>query len=161
MPDKYEPGSHNAIGIAGLSAGIRWVLSEGVGKLAAHEKELSATFVDRIANVAGLRYFGPRGVRDRVGVFSVRIADLAPEDLSAILETYYGILTRSGLHCAPLAHQAIGTAASGGTTRISFGAFHSLQDVNSVADALVDITRTTRSSRTTSSHDQQLEFENV
>jgi cysteine desulfurase family protein len=161
MPDKYEPGSHNAIGIAGLSAGIKWVLSEGVAKLAAHESELCATFINRIGNVADLRYFGPRGVMDRMGLFSVRIADLAPEELSAILETYYGILTRSGLHCAPLAHQAIGTAASGGTTRISFGSFHSLQDVNFVADALVDITRTTRSGRINSSHDQRLEFENV
>jgi len=161
MPDKYEPGSQNAIGITGLSAGIKWVLSEGVGKLAAHERELCATFIDRIGNVAGLRYFGPRGVRDRVGVFSVRIADLAPEELSAILETYYGILTRSGIHCAPLAHQAIGTAASGGTTRISFGAFHTLQDADSVANALMDITRTTRCSGTTSSHGQNLEFENV
>jgi hypothetical protein len=76
----------------------QWVLCEGVGKLAAHERKLCATFIDRITSVAGLRYFSPRGVRDRVGVFSVRIEDLAPEELSAILETYYGILTRSGIH---------------------------------------------------------------
>jgi selenocysteine lyase/cysteine desulfurase len=59
-----------------------------------------------------------------------------------VLESNYGILTRSGIHCAPLIHQAIGTAASGGTTRLSFGPFLSGQDVNYAADALADIAAT-------------------
>jgi cysteine desulfurase/selenocysteine lyase len=142
LPDKYEPGSHNAIGIIGLSEGVQWVLSQGVENLAARETELCGTFIDGISDVEGLSYFGPRGVKNRLGVFSVKVETLDPHELAMVLESNYGILTRSGIHCAPLIHQAIGTAASGGTTRLSFGPFLSGQDVNYVADALADIAAT-------------------
>jgi cysteine desulfurase/selenocysteine lyase len=142
LPDKYEPGSHNAIGIIGLSEGVQWVLSQGVENLAARETELCGTFIDGISDVEGLSYFGPRGVKNRLGVFSVKVETLDPHELAMVLESNYGILTRSGIHCAPLIHQAIGTAASGGTTRLSFGPFLSGQDVNYAADALADIAAT-------------------
>jgi selenocysteine lyase/cysteine desulfurase len=89
--------------------------------------------------VEGLTYFGPRGVSHRVGVFSIRIEGLDPHELAAVLETHYGILTRPGLHCAPLAHQALGTTAHRGTTRLSFGPFLSVQDIHYAADALAEI----------------------
>ncbi len=139
LPDKYEPGSHNAIGIIGLSEGVQWVLSQGIENIATRETELCGTFIDGIEGVEGLSYFGPRGVKNRLGVFSVKIETLDPHELAMILESNYGILTRAGIHCAPLIHQAIGTAASGGTTRLSFGPFLSGQDVNFAADALADI----------------------
>jgi cysteine desulfurase / selenocysteine lyase len=142
LPDKYEPGSHNAIGIIGLSEGVQWVLSQGVENLAARETELCGTFIDGISDVEGLSYFGPRGVKNRLGVFSVKVETLDPHELAMVLESNYGILTRSGIHCAPLIHEAIGTAASGGTTRLSFGPFLSGQDVNYAADALADIAAT-------------------
>src|SRR4051812_9740316 len=130
LPDKYEPGSHNAIGIIGLSEGVKWILEQGVSKLHAREMELISTFIEGVGDIEGLTYFGPQGVRNRVGVFSVRIEGYEPQELSAILETSYGILIRSGIHCAPLAHQAIGTASIGGTTRFSFGPFVTPQDVS-------------------------------
>jgi cysteine desulfurase family protein len=136
LPDKYEPGSHNAIGIIGLGAAVRWVAGQTVEKLAAHDRDLIGTFLDGIADVDTIRYFGPRGVRNRVGVFSVVVAGFTPAQLAAELETQFGILTRPGLHCAPLAHRAIGTADTGGTTRLSFGPFLSPQDVQYAADAL-------------------------
>ena len=139
MPDKYEPGSHNAIGIVGLSEGVRWVLERTVDKLAAEELDLVRTFLEGVSDIPGLTYFGPQGVRNRIGVFSVRIEGYDPHELSAVLEGSYGILTRSGIHCAPLAHGAIGTADCGGTTRISFSPFHSKQDVKFVTDALADV----------------------
>jgi len=150
VPDKYESGSHNAIGIAGLSEGVRWVLERGVSAIADHEKDLMSTFIEGISDIEGLRYFGPRGVRDRVGVFSIRIAGLEPQELGAVLESEYGILSRSGIHCAPLAHEAIGTAKDGGTTRLSFGPFLSLLDVTYAADALADIAIKMRDQHTTS-----------
>ena len=139
MPDKYEPGSHNAIGIIGLSQGVQWVLDQAVKKLERHQMDLVRTFIDGMADVEGLRYFGPKGVSHRTGVFSVRVDGFEPQELSAALEASFGILTRSGLHCAPLAHQAIGTANLGGTTRLSFGPFLSPQDVNFATDALADL----------------------
>lgn len=145
MPDKFEAGTQNAIGIVGLSEGIRWVLEKGVDAIAAHDLDLVRTFIEGVSNVDGLHYYGPRGVRDRLGVFSVRIEGLDPYELAAILESSYGILTRPGLHCAPLAHAALGTLAYGGTTRLSFGPFLTKQDVYFSTEALADIatTRTT------------------
>ena len=139
MPDKYEPGSHNAIGIIGLSEGVRWVAEQTVEKLASHELDLVRSFIEGVGDVEGLTYYGPQGVRSRIGVFSVRVDGYEPQELSAILESHYGILTRSGIHCAPLAHEAIGTASSGGTTRLSFGPFLSVQDVKFATDALAEI----------------------
>jgi len=139
LPDKYEPGSHNAIGIAGLSAGVAWVLNQTVEKLHAHEMDLVRTFIEGVSGIEGLTYFGPQGVRHRVGVFSVRVEGLSPMDLSAALEKDFGILTRPGLHCAPLIHEALGTTQHGGTTRLSFGPFLSKQDVKYATDALAEV----------------------
>ena len=139
LPDKYEPGSHNAIGIIGLSEGVQWVLDQGIENLARHQTELCGTFIDGIGDVDGLNYFGPRGVRNRLGVFSVKIQGMDPHELAAVLESGYGVLTRAGIHCAPAAHLAIGTSSDGGTTRLSFGPFLNAKDVQFAADALADI----------------------
>jgi cysteine desulfurase family protein len=139
MPDKFEPGSHNAIGIAGLSAGVQWVLDNTIDAIAAEELDLVRTFIDGVSDIDGLRYFGPQGVKHRLGVFSVRIHGIDPQELAGVLEANFGILSRAGLHCAPLAHRAIGTLDSGGTTRVSFGPFLSKQDVKFATDALADI----------------------
>ena len=139
MPDKYEPGSHNAIGLVGLLEGVKYVLDRTVEKLAAHDLDLVRTFIDGVSNIDGLTYFGPQGVRNRLGVFTVRIDGYDPHELSAILEGQFGILTRSGIHCAPLAHAAIGTLDGGGATRLSFGPFLSKQDVKFATDALGDV----------------------
>jgi cysteine desulfurase/selenocysteine lyase len=139
MPDKYEPGSHNAIGIIGLSEGVKWVTDQTVEALYARDRDLTRAFLEGISDIEGLTYYGPHGVRDRIGVFSVRVEGYEPHELSAVLESSFGILTRSGIHCAPLAHAAIGTAELGGTTRLSFGPFLSVQDVAYATDALAQI----------------------
>jgi cysteine desulfurase family protein len=139
LPDKYEAGSHNAPGVIGLLGGVRWVLGQTVEKLHAHDQGLVRTFLDGVSGCEGIEYFGPRGVANRIGVFSVRVAGYEPQELSAALESSFGILTRSGLHCAPHAHGTIGTISRGGTTRFSFGPFLQPQDVKFAADALADI----------------------
>jgi cysteine desulfurase/selenocysteine lyase len=138
-PDKFEAGSHNAPGIAGLLAGVRWVLSRGVENLRQHELHLCRRMIDGLRQIRGLRFFGPHQAQQRVGVFSVRVEGLTPEELSAALEERFGILTRSGLHCAPLAHRTIGTAASGGTTRFSFGPFLEEEDIDTALEALAQL----------------------
>ncbi|MFH1745785.1 MAG: aminotransferase class V-fold PLP-dependent enzyme [Planctomycetota bacterium] len=140
-PDKYEPGSHNAVGLAGLLAAVRWILERSVSELREHEKQLCARMIAGLDGVEGLRWFGPRQVDQRVGVFSIRLPGLEPSELSALLEERYGILTRGGLHCAPLAHQTIGTYATGGTTRLSLGPFLRLPDIDAAVDALAEITQ--------------------
>src|SRR5258707_254511 len=66
LPDKFEPGSHNAIGIIGLSEGVNWILDQTIEKLAAHDMELVRTFLEGASNIEGLTYFGPQGVRNRI-----------------------------------------------------------------------------------------------
>lgn len=139
LPDRYEPGSHNAIGLAGLLAGVRWVRERGLDHIATHEASLVKTFIAGISDVEGLHYFGPQGVADRIGVFSLRIDGFDPHELSAALESGYGILTRSGIHCAPFIHQALGSLAAGGATRLSFGPFLTPQDIAFATDALAQI----------------------
>lgn len=139
MPDKYEAGSHNAIGIAGLGAGLKWLLDQTIQKIHADEQTLVRTFIDGVSRIDGLTYYGPPGVKDRIGVFSVRVEGYEPVELAKALEHDFGILTRPGLHCAPHIHETIGTATQGGTTRLSFGPFLSVQDIQYATDALAQI----------------------
>ncbi len=138
MPDRFEPGSHNAPGIIGLSQGVKWILNKGVDELWRHQRELIRLMIERLADgMPGLRLFGPQGIENRVGVFSIRIDGFDdPQSLSDVLEKDFGLLTRSGIHCAPLAHQTIGTDQVGGTTRLSFGPFTTQEDVLYICDSL-------------------------
>jgi selenocysteine lyase/cysteine desulfurase len=139
MPDKFESGSHNAIGIAGLSEGVYWILKKTVAALWTHDQNLCKTFMEAVDGCEGLRYLGPQGIKHRMGVFSVQVAGMEPLKLSARLEDEFGILTRAGLHCAPMAHQTLGTVAAGGTARLSFGPFLHLPEIQFVADALASV----------------------
>lgn len=138
MPDKYEIGSHNAVGIAGLLEGVNWLLQRGVESLRAHDVALCERFLDATADVAGLTVFGPREIGHRTGVFSVAVDGVSPGELAGLLERDFGVLTRPGIHCAPLAHRTIGTHPEG-TCRLSFGPFTTLEQVSAAADALTQI----------------------
>ena len=138
MPDRFEIGSHNAIGLAGLAEGVGWVLARGVAALRHHDVDLSKRFLEQTGEIPALTVYGPDDLTIRTGVFSVNVAGLTPNELAAALEAEFGVLTRPGVHCAPLAHQTIGTHPTG-TCRLSFGAFTTAADVDHAAAALVAI----------------------
>jgi len=138
MPDRFEIGSHNAIGLAGLSEGVAWVAQRGVASLQAHDQALGRRFLERTEDAAGLTVYGPTDVSARTGVFSVNVAGLSPVELAELLEADFGVLTRPGVHCAPLAHRTLGTYPAG-TCRLSFGPFTKPDDVDHAADALATI----------------------
>jgi cysteine desulfurase family protein len=141
LPDKYEVGSHNAIGIAGLNAAAGWILDRTVLSLRQHDRQLGERFAQDLDAIDGLHWYGPRDLEKRIGVFSVRLDGYGPDELSSALEAQFGILTRSGLHCAPWAHKTIGTLEFGGTTRLSFGPFLTIQDIDHALDALSKLAR--------------------
>ena len=141
LPDRFESGTHNAIGIAGLLAGVRWLRGQGPDRLLAHERALAEMFLKGIEGIPGLTRYGPRDPARRVGVISLRLEGFDPQELSAALESGYGILTRSGIHCAPLLHRLIGTLAAGGTTRFSVGPFTTPQDIHRATQALAELAR--------------------
>lgn len=143
MPDRFEAGSHNAIGILGLSEGVQWILERGIDNLWAHEQQLCRVMLDGLneaQQAPGLTIYGPPTLEHRCGVFSVRVAGYdQPNALAEALEREFGILTRPGIHCAPLAHQTIGTHGVGGTTRFSFGPFLTEDDVRHAVAALATL----------------------
>lgn len=144
MPDRFEPGSHNTLGLVGLSEGVAYIIQRGIADLADHQRQLIDAFLTALdkADAPALHMYGPPTAAHRCGVFSVRIDGFdAPADLSAALEDEFGILTRSGLHCAPGAHRTIGTNTLGGTTRLSFGPFLTADDVRFAAESLAALAR--------------------
>ena len=142
LPDRFEAGSHNAVGIIGLSAGVAWLLERGIEQIWQHEQRLMEIMVSGLSDIPGLTLYGPQGCEDRTGVFSVRVAGIGtPQDLSNRLEMEHGLLTRSGLHCAPLAHRTVGTAQLGGTTRLSFGPFLQVADIERALQGLAAVAR--------------------
>ncbi|MBN2128637.1 MAG: aminotransferase class V-fold PLP-dependent enzyme, partial [Sedimentisphaerales bacterium] len=139
LPDRYESGSHNLLGIAGLAEGVAWVLKRTPEQLRNHERRLMQAFLDGTKDCPGLTVYGPKDIDHRVGVFSVAIEGYSPTELAAVLEEQFGLLTRPGLHCAPFAHRTLGTLDAGGTTRFSFGPFLQVSDVQNATNALHQI----------------------
>ncbi len=142
MPTKYEAGSHNAVGIAGLSAGVQWLLDRGVASLREHERRLTAIALARLAAMAGqgVRILGSVDPAVRVGVVSFTHDHLSPEAIAERLEHDHGVLVRAGVHCAPRAHQWLGTLDGRddmqGAVRMSFGPFLSESDIGRACDAV-------------------------
>lgn len=117
LPERLEAGTQNTPGICGLSAGIGYVLGEGIESIFGKTLHMTRYCTDGLKNIDGVRVYGDYGVKAPVVLFNKE--GIAPEQLSAALSEL-GICTRSGLHCAPTAHEALGTGKSGGV-RVSFG----------------------------------------
>jgi selenocysteine lyase/cysteine desulfurase len=139
LPDKYESGNHNAPGLVGLEAGLAWLAEQKPGQLRQHEMELTAKFLEGINSLSNIQVHGPNDPERQVGVVSVTVAGYEPQVLASILDENFQIQIRSGLHCAPLAHQTLGTLASGGTARFSFGPFTTNEHIEAAVEALREI----------------------
>lgn len=139
MPDRYEAGNLNVPGLVGLGAGLKSVLDRGAAELREHQIGLTRSLLEGLAEIPQVTMYGPREAERRVGVVSIGMAEIEPQDLAAILESSYRIQVRAGLHCAPRMHGALGTLRSGGTVRISFGPSNSQEDVTAILVALREI----------------------
>lgn len=137
-PDKYEPGSHNALGIAGLKAALEFLLKEGIEKIRAHKKAITGCFLKGLEKIQYVKYFGPRNVDDQVGVVSLSVEGYTPETVADRLFSGYGIMTRYGLHCAPGAHRLTGTYPKG-AVRFSFSCLNKMADVEKALKAVREI----------------------
>jgi cysteine desulfurase/selenocysteine lyase len=141
MPDRFESGSHNAIGIAGLNAALGFLLEQDFDTIVAREQKLYQSFLAETNDIEGLTVYGPKNPDERIGVFSITLEGHKPLELSKTLEEQFALLTRPGLHCAPFAHQAIGTFDSGGTTRLSTGHFTTQEQITQATNALKQLTQ--------------------
>lgn len=140
MPDKFESGTLNVIGIAGLAAGISFINSTGMEVMRNREKELTGMFLHGILNVDGLKVYGPPSDSARTSVVAFNFERINSSDASQIFEEEYGILSRAGLHCAPSAHKTIGSFP-GGTNRFSFSFFNTEKEINTAIDAVRNLAK--------------------
>lgn len=137
LPDRLEAGTHNVTGIAGLNAGVRYILERGTGSIREHERRLLDTAVRELFGANRLRLFYSQDSALQSGVLSVLPEEMYCEDLGDRLSEN-GVAVRTGLHCAPAAHKTVGTLETG-TVRLSFSPFNSTSEVTKAAGIIKKI----------------------
>jgi cysteine desulfurase family protein len=138
LPDAHESGTLNVAGIAGLAAGVSFVREIGVDHIRAHERKLVSHFLEGISEIARLTAYGPANPSARCGIVSFNIEGCVPSEVGLILDESFGIMARTGLHCAPSAHRTLGTFPHG-AVRFSFGWFNTAGEVDVALQALREI----------------------
>lgn len=135
FPDRLESGTLNTPGIAGLGAGVDFLLRTGVEHVRRHERRLTDLLLAGLREIPGITIYGPTDSSRQTGVVAVNLAGLECGELSWLLDQQYGIITRSGLHCAPWAHQTVGTLQTG-ACRFSVGYFNTPEQIAATLDAV-------------------------
>ena len=140
LPDKYECGTPNTPGIAGLGEGVRFVLDKGVDAIRQHEMMLTRSLLEGLEDIEEINVYGPKNPREQTPTVSINIEGKEPSEVGYRLDREFDIMTRVGLHCNPGAHKTIGTFPRG-TVRLSMGYFNTREEVDQVLEALRTIAR--------------------
>lgn len=140
LPDRFESGTQNVVGLAGLGAGLKWLLNKGIQEIHQQEEILSAYLLQGLQEIPGLTIFGPKNASQQTATVAINMEGYSPAELGLTLDDEFGILCRVGLHCAPAAHRSLGTFPTG-SVRISMGVFHQQQDVEYLLGVLRKISR--------------------
>lgn len=135
LPDKFEYGTPNTPGIIGLTKGIEFINKEGINTIREKEEYLCKYALENLLNMDKVVLYGSKDFQNRTATISFNLKNIDPSELGFILDSDYNIITRTGLHCAPLAHKTLGSFPSG-SIRVSFGYFNSINDINRLLDAL-------------------------
>lgn len=137
LPDRLEAGTHNVSGIAGLEQGLKYLMSKPQNAILSHEQNLCSAFANRASRIPGIKLFFNEGMKYQTGVLSLYSEHM---DCDVIAERLgkEGICVRAGLHCAPTAHETVGTIEKG-TVRFSFSPFNTMSEVNFAAETLKKI----------------------
>jgi cysteine desulfurase family protein len=134
-PDRYESGTLNGMGVAGLGAAAEYLRDVGIERVEARLAELGRRFRAALAGIDGMILYGPADAGDSVGILSLNIAGIPCATVGRLIDDEWGVMTRAGLHCAPAAHRTLGTAP-GGTLRFSWGFDTSEEDIDTAVEAL-------------------------
>ncbi len=132
-PDRYESGTPNLPGLAGLGEGIGYILETGMNRILDHELGLARYLENELRQIPGVRLFEPE--RRGSGTISLVVEGMNPSDTGSILDQAFDIAVRTGLHCAPLAHRTLG-AFPEGTVRVSPGFSTNVEDIEHFLNAL-------------------------
>lgn len=143
LPDRLESGTLNAIGIAGLGAAVAELVKTGIDNIAAHKRSLVAALLRGAGAIPGITVYGPADPAANAGVVSLNFDGVVCSEAGLALDRAFGILTRTGLHCAPAAHRTIGTVPRG-TVRFSVSQFTTKEEIDQVVCALAQIAEKAR-----------------
>lgn len=136
MPDGFEAGTHNLPGIAGLKAGVEFILERGIAAIRRHEQSLIMEAEQLLRRIPGVTIYGPKDPGLRASVLSFNLAGIDASLLAAQLDHDFDIAVRAGLHCAPQAHRTLGTLPEG-TLRISPGWFTTREEIAFFSEAVI------------------------
>ncbi|MEE8418530.1 MAG: aminotransferase class V-fold PLP-dependent enzyme [Dehalococcoidales bacterium] len=140
LPYKFECGTANTVGIAGLAAGLNFISREGREKVLTHEQELNARLIEGLSQIDGVTVHGAQRSEEQAPIISFNIAGTDPGEVGAILDQAFDIKVRAGLHCAPVAHKTLGTFPAG-TVRVSPGYFNTREQIEETLEAIKRIAR--------------------
>lgn len=138
LPDKYESGTMNLPGIVGLHTALEYLEKVGISKIHRKKMELTEYFLKELKKLSDIRVVGRQGIEDRVAVISLDFQKTDNAIAAFQLESEYGIMTRVGLHCAPVAHKSLGTYPQG-TVRFAFSAQNTFEEIDILLKALQNI----------------------
>lgn len=138
LPDKYESGTMNLPGIIGLHAALKYLQNTGINNIHKKKMELTAYFLQELKNISGVRVVGKQEIENRTAVISLDFENVDNAVAAFQLESEYGIMTRVGLHCAPVAHKSLGTYPQG-TVRIAFSSSNTIEEIDVLVNALKEL----------------------
>jgi cysteine desulfurase/selenocysteine lyase len=139
-PDKFESGTINGPGIAGLGAGVRYLMKRGIDAVRAHEIKLTRLLTEGLESIGGITVYGPRDPLRRTAIVPFTANGRRVSEIGLLLDEEFGILCRVGLQCAPAAHRTIGTFPEG-TIRYAPGIMTTAAEAQAAIDAVAKIMR--------------------
>ena len=137
-PNRFESGTLNTPGIAGLSAGLDEVIERGLDFIFEHEWQLTKYCLEKLQEIDGVTVFGPDITVKRLAVIPFIINGTDVQEIAMIFDQHYSVALRGGLHCAPLAHESIGTVEEG-TLRASFGIYNTIEEIDQWIEMIKEI----------------------
>jgi selenocysteine lyase/cysteine desulfurase len=139
-PHRLEAGTINLLGVIGLSAGLDFVVAEGIRAIHHREMELLTRLRDGLSALDRITLYCQEDLSEHIGILTANVQGIETEDVGAILDADFGIAVRIGLHCAPLLHETLGTYPQGGV-RFSLGPFNTMEDIDRAIEAMGVIAR--------------------
>lgn len=140
FPHRLEAGTHNLMGIIGLSLALDYLLKTGIASIHKQEMKIIQRLYDGFSNISGVRFYGAADLNPsrHLALLSLNLESINPADLGAVLDGDFDIAVRVGLHCAPLVHDTLGTHRKG-AVRFSPGLFTTCAEIDTTVTAMEQI----------------------
>ena len=135
-PFRLEYGTPNVMGIAGLHAGLKWVLNKGLDAIHAHEMNLTRMLRDGLAEIPGVILYCQDNLEDHIAVLAFNIEGVDAANVGTMIDVDHDIACRTGLHCAPLVHEQLGTTEIHGAVRFGVGPFNTEEHIQTAVEAI-------------------------